>query len=144
MVRGDLVFFGENPTMAYTAADLTTFFTNANLGAAPSAAQALLLSSYAAQTQSGAITDAAEADCTASVTGSAQRSKPGRSAGAGPRVGSVGGVEEELAAADKLDSLGRFRTLTATKASAQAGQKDPSAAMLRYRTGIPAAIEAPI
>lgn len=59
MVRGELVFFGENPNMAYTAADLTTFFKNANLGADPSAAQSLLLASYAAQTQSGSLSDTA-------------------------------------------------------------------------------------
>ena len=48
--------------MAYTSADLTTFFTNGNLGKAPTAAQSLLLSSYASQTQSGAISDQAAID----------------------------------------------------------------------------------
>lgn len=48
--------------MAYTSADLTTFFTNGNLGKAPTAAQSLLLQSYASQTQSGAISDQAAID----------------------------------------------------------------------------------
>ncbi|HQN50871.1 MAG TPA: hypothetical protein PK913_07405, partial [Phenylobacterium sp.] len=52
----------RNPTMAYTSADLTTFFTNGNLGKAPTAAQSLLLQSYASQTQSGAISDQAAID----------------------------------------------------------------------------------
>jgi len=48
--------------MAYTSADLTTFFTNGNLGKAPTAAQSLLLQTYASQTQSGAISDQAAID----------------------------------------------------------------------------------
>ena len=84
--------------------------------------------SSAGAATAGAITDAAEADCTASVTGSAQRSRPGRSAGA-----SVRRVEEELAEAVKPDSLGRFLAMPATKASAQAGRTDPCAETLMHR-----------
>ena len=45
--------------MAYQAAELTTFYQNANLGAAPSTATSLLLASLASQTQSGVLSDAA-------------------------------------------------------------------------------------
>jgi len=44
--------------MSYTATQLTTFFTNANIGIAPTAAQALLISAYAQQDQAGSLTDA--------------------------------------------------------------------------------------
>ncbi|HEY8616123.1 hypothetical protein [Phenylobacterium sp.] len=48
--------------MAYTSAELITFFTNANAGKAPTAAQQLLLQSYATQTQTGALSDTAALD----------------------------------------------------------------------------------
>ena len=44
--------------MPYTAAQLTTFYSNANLGIQPTAAESLLLSAYAQQDQSGSLTDA--------------------------------------------------------------------------------------
>ncbi len=45
--------------MPYSAAQLTTFYTNENLGIQPSAAEALLLQAYATQNASGALSDAA-------------------------------------------------------------------------------------
>lgn len=44
--------------MAYTTAQLTTFFTNANAGTAPSAAQTLTLTALANQNAAGSLTDA--------------------------------------------------------------------------------------
>ena len=44
--------------MPYSASQLTTFYSNANLGAAPSAAEALLIQAYAQQDSNGALTDA--------------------------------------------------------------------------------------
>jgi hypothetical protein len=44
--------------MPYTASQLTTFYSNANLGIQPTAAESLLLAAYAQQDQSGSLTDA--------------------------------------------------------------------------------------
>src|SRR5450432_2616715 len=45
--------------MPFTAAQLTTFYTNENIGIQPTAAEALLLQAYATQNASGALSDAA-------------------------------------------------------------------------------------
>lgn len=44
--------------MPYTASQLTTFYTNANMGMTPSAAESLLIQAYAQQNTNGALTDA--------------------------------------------------------------------------------------
>jgi hypothetical protein len=44
--------------MPFTAAQLTTFYSNENLGIQPSAAEALLLQAYAQENQDGALSDA--------------------------------------------------------------------------------------
>jgi S-layer protein len=44
--------------MPYSASQLTTFYTNANIGTTPSAAESLLISAYATQNANGALTDA--------------------------------------------------------------------------------------
>jgi hypothetical protein len=44
--------------MPFTATQLNTFYTNENLGIAPTAAEALLLQAYASQSQAGVLSDA--------------------------------------------------------------------------------------
>lgn len=44
--------------MPYTSSQLTTFYTNANMGMTPSAAESLLITAYAQQNANGALTDA--------------------------------------------------------------------------------------
>lgn len=44
--------------MPYTASQLTTFYTNANIGITPSAAESLLITAYAQQNANGVLTDA--------------------------------------------------------------------------------------
>jgi S-layer protein len=44
--------------MPYTAAQLTTFYTNENLGIAPTASETLLIGAYASQNQAGILSDA--------------------------------------------------------------------------------------
>lgn len=53
--------------MAYTQAQLTTFFTNANTGVAPTAAQSLALQAYATQSASGQLTDQQALDAAISL-----------------------------------------------------------------------------